>query len=899
MGEVYRARDTRLKRDVALKILPQLWADDPDRLARFQREAEVLATLNHPHIAAIYGLEDANGSNALVMELVEGEDLSQRLERGPIPLDESLTIARQIAEALEAAHESGVIHRDLKPANIKVRPDGAVKVLDFGLAKLAERDNAASTLETLAHSPTITSPAMMTHAGVILGTAAYMSPEQARGRAADRRADIWAFGVVLYEMLSGKRPFAGDDVSSTLASVLKDKVDWTALPAGLPSPVTRLLRRCLVKDPKHRLSSIGDARLELEEASGNPEPAVATVALRARWWRALPWVLGLLGLSTGAAALLMWPTPRESAAPERARVIAETGMTTAIAATSNTVGSSVLISPDGETLVFVGATRSETARRQLYRRRLTDLHASPMAGTEGAPFAPFFKPDGQWVGFFADGKLWKVPITGGAPVELCDAEAGRGGWWGEDGTIVFSPHSQPGTVLHRVPDNGGTRQALGAAAKNDVTQRWPQVLPGSRAVLYSGLASTSVSWDDANVTVRRLDGGDPRVLVRGGFHARYVRSGHVVYIHKSTLFAIRFDLTRLEASGDPVPILEDVSAVPLNGSANFSVSDGGTLIYRQGTPGGAESPLRWLDASGRLTTLRAQATDWRRPRFSRDGRLALSIADGPLGPSTDIWLHEPERDLTKLTFHRLQDNSPVWTPDSEHIVFASERDQGTVPNLYYQRANGTGPVLRLTESALPQVPFSIHPSGKYLAFVEGGPRVGQALDIKILPLESDGKGELKAGSAWTFLGTAANENQPAFSPDGRWLAYTSNESGSDTSDLFVTSFPAGDRKWKVSSEGGMWPAWSEARQELFYVVPSGQHDLVMVAAYTIQGTVFRAGRVRQWSEVPIGARDRGYALHPDGKRMIVGSPDSALDGRSTIAIAFDFFEELRRKAPVK
>ena len=287
------------------------------------------------------------------------------------------------------------------------------------------------------------------------------------------------------------------------------------------------------------------------------------------------------------------------------------------------------------------------------------------------------------------------------------------------------------------------------------------------------------------------------------------------------------------------------------------------------------------------------------PVFAGRYRLALSITGGPLGPATDIWLHEPERDLTKVTFGRGNDDSPVWTPDGEHIVFASQRDQGYFTNLYYQRANGTGPVLRLTESALAQVPFSIHPSGQYLAFVEGSPRVGQALDIRILPLESDGKGGLKPGSAWTFLGTAANENQPAFSPDGRWLAYTSDEGGTDTSDVFVAPFPAGDRKEKVSTEGGMWPAWSEPRQELFYVVPRGQHDLVMVAPYTIQGTLFRPGRPRQWSEEPIGARDRGYALHPDGKRMIVGSPDSALDGRSTVAIAFDFFDELRRKAPVK
>ena len=903
MGEVYLARDPRLSREVALKIVPEHFALDPDRLGRFRREAQVLASLNHPNIGQIYGLENvsavsapATSIQALVLELVPGPTLVDRLAQGPIPLPEALAIARQIAEALEYAHEQGIIHRDLKPANIKVPDDGQVKVLDFGLAKAL--DPAVVQNQDAMNSPTLT--ARGTQHGLIIGTAAYMAPEQARGRAVDRRADIWAFGVVLYEMLSGKRPFAGGDTSSTLASVLKDNVDWTALPADLPSPVTRLLRRCLDKDPKRRLNSMGDARLELEEAGGHPEPDFGTVAPSAGWWRALPWAFGLLGLGTGAVAVLMWGTPRESASPVRARVIAETGMTTAFRG-GGSLGSRVVISPDGETLLFRGET-SDPGRGWLFRRRLTELQATPMAGTEGAR-DPFFKPDGQWVAFFADGKLKKVPIAGGPPFVVCDAEHGRGGSWGEDGTIVFSPHLRPGTVLHRVADSGGTPQALGSRRDNNVTERWPQVLPGGHAVLYTGLASTSANWDEAHVTVRPLDGGDSVVLVRGGYHARYVRSGHVLYIHKGTLFAMPFDLASLAASGDPAPIVEHVSATPLNGSAEYSVSDNGTLVHLEATLRHAQSPLRWLEASGRLTTLRPQATEWQRPSFSPDGtKLAMSIVGGPLGAGSDIWIHEPERDLMKFTFEPSHDTSPVWTRDGQHIIFASQRDRGSAyTNLYYQRANGTGPVVRLTESAFAQYPFSIHPSGKYVAFTEAGdagPAAGP-LDVKILPLEDDGKGGLKPGSVWTFLGTAARENQPAFSPDGRWLAYTSNESGTEISEVFVTSFPQGDWKGKVSTGGGVWPAWSLARRELFYVLPGGQHDIVMMVPYVIERTSFRAGGPRQWSPEPIGASDRGYALHPDGNRMIVGSPDSVLVGRSTVAIAFNFFDELRRKAPVK
>ena len=512
MGQVYRATDTKLKRQVAIKILPPLLASDPDRLARFQREAEVLASLNHPNIAGIYGLEESAGVTALVMELVEGEDLSRDIARGAIPVAEALPIAKQIAEALEAAHEQGIMHRDLKPANVKVREDGTVKVLDFGLAKALEpalgQDQDAMT------SPTLTARA--TQQGLIIGTAAYMAPEQARGRAVDRRADIWAFGVVLYEMLCGKRPFAGDDVSSTLASVLKDHVDWTALPADLPSPVTRLLRRCLDKDPKRRLSAIADARLELDDARTNPEPVLPSVVSHASWWRALPWAFGVLGLSAGAAAVLLWAPRREPATSVPARLSAETGMQATFA---GVVGARAVISPAGNVLVFAAALGTSPSRSQLYVRRLTELQAVPLAGTEGA-MAPFFRPDGQWVAFFANGKLKKVAIAGGPPVTLCDAGAGRGGWWGEDGTIVFSPDQLPDTVLHRVSDTGGMSQPVTALAENEVAQRWPQVLPGGRAVLYSANTSTtSNDWNLGRVMVtdprrRRAEGDRARRVLR-------------------------------------------------------------------------------------------------------------------------------------------------------------------------------------------------------------------------------------------------------------------------------------------------------------------------------------------------------------------------------------------------
>ena len=536
MGEVYRARDTTLIRDVALKVLPEAFAGDPERLARFQREAHVLASLNHPNIAHVYGVEDG----ALVMEFVDGEDLAERLARdGAIPIDEALPVALQIAEALECAHDLGIVYRDLKPANVKVRPDGTVKVLDFGLAKALE-PAAATSVEAM-NSPTLTARA--TEMGVIIGTAAYMSPEQARGRAVDRRADIWAFGAILFEMLTGRRAFDGNDISITLASVLKDDVRWDALPVDLPASVRRVLRRCLEKDPKRRLSAIGDARFDLEDGSRTPEDDRPS-ARRARWIAGVPWAIAVIALAALAAmSARVWKggAPRDAvrltvAAPDDKPL-------------NTRVGPAVVIAPDGRSVVF-NVIEGGTSR--LYYRRLADTQATPLAGTDNAE-SPFFSPDGKWVGFFADEHLKKTSTTGGGALVLADVVADRGGAWGDDGTIVFQASNLRGGILQRVSDTGGPMTVLGTLAAEETTQRWPQVLPHRRGILYSSNAVT-MAWDAGTIMVRRLDGSDPTVLVRNGYFGRYV-PGHILFIRGATLFAVRFDLDSLTVSADPVTLV--------------------------------------------------------------------------------------------------------------------------------------------------------------------------------------------------------------------------------------------------------------------------------------------------------------------------------------------------------
>jgi serine/threonine-protein kinase len=562
MGEVYRAHDAKLHRDVALKVLPEAFATDPDRLARFRREAQVLASLNHPNIGHLYGFEDSGATRALVMELVEGPTLADRIAQGPLPLADVLPIARQIVDALEAAHEQGIVHRDLKPANIKVRADDTVKVLDFGLAKALGPAAASEAAAALAYSPTITSPAL-TERGVILGTAAYMSPEQAAGKAADKRSDLWGFGVVLLEMLTGRRVFAGPDVAHVVAAVLKSEPDWTTLPAETPTSVRRLLRRCLEKDRRHRLADASDARLELDEvgSAADREGVLAatpgaTAAVPA-WRRALPWaVAGMFGVAL-IASLLVWAPWRSTPVPTPRKLLALVG---ADASLPTTLGASAVLSPDGTTLAFVAQQAGQT---RLFVRKLDQLRAIALAGTEDAA-NPFFSPEGQWIAFFAGGRLKKVSVTGGAAVTLCDAPSGRGGTWADDDTIIFSPTSASNNKLLRVSAAGGNPAVFGTLSAGATTQRWPQALPGGKGVLYTE-HSSGIGFDLANLVVAPLTGGAPTVVLRGGYSGRYIPTGlasptrseraggHLIYMKQGTVFAVPFDLDHLETIGPAMP----------------------------------------------------------------------------------------------------------------------------------------------------------------------------------------------------------------------------------------------------------------------------------------------------------------------------------------------------------
>jgi Tol biopolymer transport system component len=890
MGEVYRARDTKLGRDVAVKVLPAAFTVDTERVSRFKREAQVLASLNHPHIAAIYGFETAGDAQFLVLELVEGDTLARKIARGPIPVKEALGIARQIAEALDAAHDKGIIHRDLKPTNIALTADERVKVLDFGLAKAL--DSSDSVVDAT-HSPTISFGA--TRAGVILGTAAYMSPEQAKGRAADKRSDVWAFGAVLFEMTTGRRAFEGEDVSDTLAAVLRGDPDWTLLPADLPPSIAALIRGCLQKDRQARVADISVVRFLLGDpmgtsltmAGGAPAAAPGVVVHARSAW--LPWTLAaVLAVALGVLAVLLWPRPAAPASPQR--VNAEVGAD--VAFLSN-LGSGAELSPDGRMLLVVAA-RAQGEPLQIYLRRLDQLTATPLAGTERA-VSPFFSPDGQWIAFFAQGKLKKIAVTGGAAVTLCDAPNPRGGSWGDDGMIVFQPDSAPGTMLKRVSSAGGTPAQAVSLAAGESVQRWPQVLPGSKAVLYtSGTTQSAGAFDAAEVVVQ-VFGGERKVLQRGAYYGRYVSSGHLVYMHQGTLFAAPFRLDRLELAGPSAPAIESIASMSNNGGAQFAVSDTGTVVYVPGRAVSSAAPIEWLDHSGKSSPLRATPSEWSNPAFSPDGKqIAVDISDGS---QSDVWTYDWARDtLTRLTFDAADDARPVWSPDGKRIVFASRRGDKATFNLYWQRADGTGDVQRLTESKNSQTPTSFHPGGKFIAFFETTANNGA--DLMILPLDGDDSAGWKPGKPTVFLNAPYVESTGSFSPDGRWLAYLSNESGRN--EVFVRPFPGPGGKWQISTGGADDPTWSRVRHELFFA--SSADARIMSAQYTVENESFRADKPAAWSPTQFLARPRApsrdFDLHPDGQRFAVAAASS--DGNTKqdkVVLIFNYFDELRRIAP--
>jgi len=899
MGEVYRARDTKLNRDVALKVLPDAFAADADRLARFEREAQVLASLNHPNIAHLYGLEDAGATHALVMELVEGPTLADRIAAGPIALADALPIAKQIAEALEAAHEQGIIHRDLKPANVKARDDGTVKVLDFGLAKAL--NPSSGTNGGAMNSPTMTARA--TQMGVLIGTAAYMSPEQAKGKAVDRRADIWAFGVVLYEMLSGDRAFKGEDISDTLAAVLRQEILLAALPATTPWRLKRLIERCLERDPKQRLRDISEARIELAriEAGGAdlieaPAAASAAAAVAApRWKRALPWALagGLLL----ALALVLIRGQRAPAASAPLRLSSEIGVDSLA---NFGGGPAAVISPDGR-LVALTANGVAGSKRQLFLKRLDQLETTPLSGTEDA-INPFFSPDGQSIGFFAEGKFKTIPVTGGAAKIVCPASNGRGGTWADDGTIIyFQTSSGPGPLM-RIPSSGGSPSPAGELADGELVQRWPQALPGGTAILYTG-ASVASYYVAANLMIQPLPSGTPKLVLAGGYYGRYVKSGHIVFIREGALWAVPFDLAALKMTGLPAKVLEGVHSNKAGGGAQFSVSDAGTLVYLPGEGAGSaiKRAMFWMDATGATTPLQTEETDWSWPRFSPDGeRIAFSISDGS---QSDVYVYEwatthRREKKTKFTFNPAKDDDPVWTPKkfpgAQRIVFASDRGTKGVSNLYWQRLDGSGEPQRLTVSSNNQLPQSFDPSGKYLAYSETNPKTSS--DLMILPIEGDEATGWKPGTPTVFLSTPAGELSPEFSPDGRWIAFMSNEFGEWQ--VYVRPFPARPGDPVLIPETGLaiWPAWS-LQDELFFQ----KGNKLMVSSWTAPGGSFHADKPREWSPagIELQALSRSYDVHPDGKRVAMARPNAAAgEKRDKIVFVFNtFFDELRRVAP--
>jgi Tol biopolymer transport system component len=907
MGEVYRARDLKLNRAVAVKTLPEAFSLDADRIARFKREAQVLASLNHPNIAAIHGFEESNGVQVLVLELVEGPTLADRIAHGSIPLDEALPIARQIAEALGAAHEQGIIHRDLKPANIKLRPDGTAKVLDFGLAKALEPSVGVGAGVTA--SPTITTPAM-TRMGVILGTAAYMSPEQAKGRPADKRSDVWAFGCVLYEMLTGKRPFDGEDVTDTVATVLKGEPDWSALPPEVPPQIRLLLKRCLEKDRRARVSDISIARFLTTETI----PPAAGLSAEAqsvpvRHPGLITWAIAGLLIGAALTATATWTMFRlaPAAAPRviRFSIAPPAAQPLSVLSTDRVIA----ISPDGTHIVYRSNTGHLTG--QLMVRALDELESRPLAGINNAR-APFISPDGRWVGFFDLDGLKKVSIAGGPPILLCSIGAGssRGASWGPDGTIVFAT-SDTMTGLLSVPAGAGKPKALTTPDREhgEINHWFPSVLPGGHAVLFT--VSRGGSIEDAQVAVVDLKTGRHKTLVRGGTSAEYVDTGHLVYAAAGALRAVRFDLARLEVVGDPVPVVEQLMMTP-TGGANFAVSRTGSLVFLPATARAlptAPRSLVWVDRQGREEPLKAPPREYAIPRLSPDGtRIALDIRD----QASDIWIWDLRRQtMTRLTSDPNSDQSPVWTPDGAFIVWTASQSAG-IPNLYRQSADGAGAVERLTTSPFAQFPTSISADASRLVLFEGPG--GAAYAIGAITLKGSSIAAASRSSAAVggqyhveqlIHPIPASALNPEVSPDGRWLAYQSNESGQD--EIYVRPFPSvDDGRWLVSTAGGSRPAWARRGRELFYL---DRNDLLTAVLVQTTGSTFKAADPRKLLETRYyagasvrGVPLRGYDVSLDGQRFLMIKEDtgaSATGPQASLVVIENWFEELKQRVPTK
>jgi serine/threonine protein kinase/Tol biopolymer transport system component len=874
MGEVYRAIDTTLKRLVAIKILPPAVAGDVDRLARFQREAEVLASLNHPNIAAIYGMEESEGVKALAMELVEGDDLSQRVARRAIPIDEALPIARQIAVALEAAHEQDIVHRDLKPANIKVRHDGTVKVLDFGLAKALGATGGSRTPVSLASSPTITAPAMMTEVGILLGTAAYMSPEQARGHAVDKRSDIWAFGCVFYEMLTGRQAFASENLSDTVAAVLRSEPDWHALPADTPARIRVLLKRCLQKDLRQRLHDVADARIEIEDRNADATPAAASP--RQTGVHRVTWVV--LSLVSGAALAsgLWWVGTRPLSATPAPVHLSLILANKAASFVHMNASRELAISPDGQKIVYVAL---HNGKRQLFLRALGDPEGKPVDGTDGALTA-FFSPDSEWIAFGKGSALQKAAVSGGSPITICNLSGTGfyGGDWGADDTIVFVPDYNGG--LWTVSANGGTPQPLlkTDVEKDRVSYSDPQMLPGGKSVLFTLASGHAVTADDQDVAVLDPGGKDPRILIRGASHPRYLPTGQVVYVHAGALLAVTFDVSKLVVTGTPVSMIEGLGKT-WSGDTDYSISNNGTVVYEADAGVKTGGLFVLVDRKGNVKPVSTKRGNYSEFSISPNGR---SLASRIFAINDDIWTYDIASGAPlRFTFEPRDEIFPQWTADGARIAYGTRT--GTI---FWKSADGSGSREELTHGAYPRYPASFSRDGKYMAFVEIHP--SRRSDIWLMPLDGDRQPA-------PLTATDADERDARFSPDGQWLAYVSDETGRD--EVFIRPIGTRGGRKQLSSDGGTGPAWASNGRELFFAKGD------QLSAVTLDGQGNPVGRDRvlfsapRFEDLQFDSENPRFDVMPDGEHFVFLLEPSSAPTRYNVVL--HWFEELKARVRPK
>ena len=843
MGDVYQATDSKLGRSVAIKFLPEAFKHDAERVTRFEREARVLASLNHPNIAAIYGFEQSASHHFLVMELVPGETLAERIRRGAIPTDEAFAIANQICDALEAAHEKGVVHRDLKPANVKVTPEGKVKVLDFGLAKAFETDatDAASS-----NSPTLSMAA--TKAGVILGTAAYMSPEQAKGRAVDKRTDIFAFGALLYEMLTGHPAFEGEDVGEILARVIEREPDWSKLPPKLPGRITELLKRCLEKDPRKRRRDAADVRIDIEQAGTEPEAVPLPSGegapkgrVRAAWFAAT--------LATAAAVALAIPYFRSAPpAPPETRLEINTPATTDPA--------SFALSPDGRQIVFVA---SGDGAPRLWLRSLATTGAQPLAGTEGAVY-PFWSPDSRSVGFFAGSSLRRLDIGGGAPQTVAIGHVGRGGTWNADGVILFGSN---GTPLFRVPATGGEPVAV-TTLDRQTSHRFPSFLPDGRQFLFYAQGTPETT----GIYLGALDSAETRRLTAADAAGVYLSSvdgldgvdgGWLLSVRGGTLLAQRLDLEQKALTGDPATLADPVAFDAATFASAVSVSAAGLLAYREG--GTNRRQLAWFDRSGKAMGAMGapDENDLRTVALSPDGQRVATHRT--VQANTDIWLLDATR-TTRFTFDAGTDTFATWSPDGRWITFTSNRTgKSGVRDLYRKPSNSAGNEELFFESAEDKSPQSWSNDGRFLIYIAAA-SAGASGDLMVLPITGERK-------PFVFLKTSFDERSPQFSPDGRWVAYQSNESG--INQIYVRPFPGPGGQWQISTAGGVQPRWGRDGRELYYIAPDGKLMAVLTAVKdnAIEpGTPIVLFQTRIWGGGRNANNRQQYDVARDGRFLI-------------------------------